>query len=375
MTTVVNIRKEPYDVYIGRPGKGQDGYFGNPFKIGDKATFGDVEISIQRREECIMAYEQWFYFKLNDPEFKARILSLKNKRLGCFCKPLPCHGDVIAEYLNNMKFSPNRDKWSNVINRTDVQELREYITDKFNDLVFVEKSHQYYLNGMELTSVSKVVERFAPKFDAKAQAERCYLKYYNDASSKYYGKTPDQILKEWKTTNKKACDKGHEKHSYNETLFDFYTGKISEIELPAENDYMSWNSIRFWEDLPTCYIPLLSECRVYDSDLGYSGTFDLLCAWDRPNVPLNQSLILVDYKSNKDLFKNFNDQRMLSPFEDMRDSPGEGHYPLQLSLYQIPLENIGCKVIDRVLIYLNESKENYGKYKLNDHTKKLKTVL
>jgi len=269
----------------------------------------------------------------------------------------------------------NKNKWSNVINREDVQELREYITSSFKDLVFKEKTHQYFLNGKELKSVSKVVESFAPKFDAKSQAERCYQRYYNDVNSKYYGKTPNQILKEWKVNNKKSCDIGHEQHSYNEVLFDFYTGKIDEIELPKEDDYMGWNSIRFWEDLPVSYIPILSECRVYNENLKYSGTFDLLCAWDRPNIPLKESLILLDFKTNKDLFKNFNDQRMLPPFEDMRDSPAEGHYQLQISLYQVPLESIGCKVLDRILIYLNESKESYGKYKMDDHTKKLINTL
>jgi hypothetical protein len=32
-TVVVNIHK-PFDVYIGRTGRGQDGYFGNPFRMG-----------------------------------------------------------------------------------------------------------------------------------------------------------------------------------------------------------------------------------------------------------------------------------------------------------------------------------------------------
>ena len=87
-TTVVNIRKEPYDVYIGRAGKGQDGYFGNPFTGHD-------------RIRVIKEYETYFYNRIkNDEEFKQRILELKGKRLGCFCKPLPCHGDIIAEYLN-----------------------------------------------------------------------------------------------------------------------------------------------------------------------------------------------------------------------------------------------------------------------------------
>ena len=33
MTKVVNLYKEPYEVYIGRSGKGKDGYFGNPIKL------------------------------------------------------------------------------------------------------------------------------------------------------------------------------------------------------------------------------------------------------------------------------------------------------------------------------------------------------
>ena len=31
-------RKEPFDIYIGRAGRGQSGYFGNPFSIGAGVT-------------------------------------------------------------------------------------------------------------------------------------------------------------------------------------------------------------------------------------------------------------------------------------------------------------------------------------------------
>lgn len=92
-TTVVNLRKEPYDVYIGRAGKGQGGYFGNPFTL--------MGSSDQERHMVLVQYRLWFEVKIKtDPEFKQRIQSLKGKRLGCFCKPKACHGDVIAEYLN-----------------------------------------------------------------------------------------------------------------------------------------------------------------------------------------------------------------------------------------------------------------------------------
>lgn len=91
-TRVVNLNESPYDVYIGRAGHGQDGYFGNPYKL----TEG-------RRGSTLEAYKRYFYERLEyDAEFKRRVLELRNKTLGCFCKPNPCHGDIIKEYLDNL---------------------------------------------------------------------------------------------------------------------------------------------------------------------------------------------------------------------------------------------------------------------------------
>jgi hypothetical protein len=90
-TTVVNIRRSEYDVYIGRAGRGHDGYFGNPYNI---MTGG--------RKQAIEMYRAYFLRRLKtDPEFAIRVEDLRGKRLGCFCAPQSCHGDIIADYLNN----------------------------------------------------------------------------------------------------------------------------------------------------------------------------------------------------------------------------------------------------------------------------------
>jgi hypothetical protein len=92
-TTVVNIRDgfPTGGVYIGRAGRGFDGYFGNP-------------VPIQRskdRDEVIVLFRQAFERRMMfDAEYRYRIEELKGRTLVCFCKPLACHGDVIAEYLN-----------------------------------------------------------------------------------------------------------------------------------------------------------------------------------------------------------------------------------------------------------------------------------
>lgn len=86
MTKVVNKKNQRFDVYIGRGST-----FGNPYVIGKDGT----------REEVIEKYRKWFYKKLNNDRFRKEVELLRGKKLGCFCKPLACHGDVIVEYLEN----------------------------------------------------------------------------------------------------------------------------------------------------------------------------------------------------------------------------------------------------------------------------------
>lgn len=78
-TKVVHCRKSKHDVYIGRPSK-----WGNPFKLKKGES----------REEVIARYRAWL---LNQPELLADLHELKGKTLGCWCSPLSCHGDVLAE--------------------------------------------------------------------------------------------------------------------------------------------------------------------------------------------------------------------------------------------------------------------------------------
>lgn len=82
-TTVVNLRNEPYDVYIGRGSK-----WGNPYYIPEDGN----------RETVIRRYKEYI---LSRPDLLAALPELKGKRLGCFCKPLACHGDILKELSDN----------------------------------------------------------------------------------------------------------------------------------------------------------------------------------------------------------------------------------------------------------------------------------
>ncbi len=108
-TRVVNIRTAPYDVYIGRPGHGLEGPFGNPLKMGQRCpacSTRDEANYHQTRASLIACYEKNILRPrmLQEPGFAARVLALRGKTLGCFCAPLPCHGDAILRVLADEEF-------------------------------------------------------------------------------------------------------------------------------------------------------------------------------------------------------------------------------------------------------------------------------
>lgn len=87
-TRVVHCMRSDFDVYIGR---GSGCKWGNPFshKHGTSAQF-----IVTSREEAIVRYREWI---LKQPKLMADLHELKGKVLGCWCAPLACHGDVLAE--------------------------------------------------------------------------------------------------------------------------------------------------------------------------------------------------------------------------------------------------------------------------------------
>lgn len=96
---IVHCKKDPYDVYCGRPS-----IWGNPFKESDGYT----------REECIDKYREWIK---TQPELLAQLTELSGKVLGCWCAPKACHCEVLAELVLEkcqLKLMPHQEE---VLNR------------------------------------------------------------------------------------------------------------------------------------------------------------------------------------------------------------------------------------------------------------------
>ena len=256
-------------------------------------------------------------------------------------------------------------KWDGIWDKPKYQEMRDKIKEEFKGLTFIEEGHKYFLGDKQFTCVSDVTHLFKRKFDSRAKSIEMHEKYKNDPTSKYYGMTPEEIEKSWKENSARACEHGSERHEFGESCYWYMTRQYDKI-LPAFKDRLTEDggfkaiypkeeaTVKFWEDLPVCFVPIAVENITYNKKLNYSGTFDMLFYYDAEldgKDPKYSGFVIFDYKTNKDLYKNYKGETLLPPFEELLDQ-SFNVYKLQLSLYEMNLNQLDFNVIARRLIWL-----------------------
>jgi len=97
--------------------------FANPYKIGKDGT----------REEVIVKYKEYIIKKLeNDKSLINELLSLKGKKLGCWCYPEICHGNILLELIDKYSLSDKIGENNKIIDNFDDTEFLK-IVNMFNN--------------------------------------------------------------------------------------------------------------------------------------------------------------------------------------------------------------------------------------------------
>lgn len=226
----------------------------------------------------------------------------------------------------------------------------EDILNFFRDLTFEPEAHIYHVNGVPTTgSVTDRIKRYYNPFDAKKKSLEISLR--DDIPQ-------EEVLASWNNAGEIARIKGNKAHLFGE-LYPFNRN------LRPQSQY-DVAIMKFWNDLPEYVIPVLTEARMYHLKYLYAGTADIILY----NTE-TQKFIIGDYKTNKDLFKNFAGEKMLSPFNNLLNCPFN-HYQLQLSYYQLLLQQIeNVEVSYRRIVWLLPNGE-YRLFDTEDYTEILK---
>jgi hypothetical protein len=198
-----------------------------------------------------------------------------------------------------------------------------------------------------LPSVSSLVESHAPKFNVEKMLPLSAEKQH----------VPVEYLRNvWRKTTEEACQLGTKTHEFLET----YTG----LQTPSTPQERA--GISFIKDILKTHRISIRELRVYSKEFLYAGTMDLPL-----EVIEGNWYEIDDYKTNGDLFKAYD---MLKPPFNMMEASPFNKYQIQLSYYQIPLEEIGLTIKKRNLIHLKED-GTYRVYELEDLTEYLKDYM
>ena len=171
---------------------------------------------------------------------------------------------------------PNRGKWSKYYDLPEIQKIREKILETYtNKLIFLEGPHEYYLDDVQYMCVSDVTHKYKP-ITGEQMAENCVKKWQRDQdpSYKYYGLTKEEILAQWAVKSGHACEYGTEVHAFGESMFYYMTGEPEKIlpecmdkfknGLPCPTNPHEEAIVKFWDDLPENYVPVLAETKVFN---------------------------------------------------------------------------------------------------------------
>lgn len=270
----------------------------------------------------------------------------------------------------------------------EVTKIRNKILREFDGLVFIEEGHKYFLDGVQLPSVSEVTHKFcAYPFNDKEQAERY---------AETHGETAQYWLDKWKFTNLVATTSGTLTHEYGEGLGWLKNGHPEFLPDSCKPKYVKEKNwliptrpkeeavLKFYNELNPNLHFVLAETKVYTGKnreltnlkQDYCGTFDILFYYKDPEDESKSGLCIFDFKTNKELKKDYSREygkMLLPPFTDLYEEP-LSYYTAQLSCYQIPLEDIGLKVIARRIVWLKDD-GNYELIGLQNVTDRLRSVL
>ena len=251
-----------------------------------------------------------------------------------------------------------------------------HITNKLykgvEKLQYNEEKHKYYLDNIELTSITKIVSQLKDNEFEAVKISNITAKKHNesyDILNTEYALSNQYFLDRWKYNSEFRMALGTYVHLFTQS-FPFFT----KYELKEEQMV-----IDFYENIPSKFIHVCNEFKMYNSEYGFAGTMDLLLYDIEENC-----FVICDWKTNNKLDEK-NSGYCAAPFDFYKNSKING-YNIQLIYYKyafeqmfkntecyIPLSLLGDYNIDRAYI-VEDNRTGISYYKVNFRVETLQLI-
>jgi len=213
-----------------------------------------------------------------------------------------------------------------------------HITNKLykgvEKLQYNEEKHKYFLDNIELTSVTKIVSNLKDNDFEAVKISNITAKKHNethDILNTEYALSNQYFLDRWKYNSEFRMALGTYVHLFTQS-FPFFT----KYELKEEEMV-----IDYFKNIPSKYIHVCSEFKMYNTEFKFAGTTDMLLYDVEDN-----SFIICDWKTNSKLDEK-NSGYCKIPFSFYKNSKVNG-YNIQLIYYKYAFEqmfkNVECYI-------------------------------
>lgn len=245
------------------------------------------------------------------------------------------------------------------------------LNDAFGDFKFFPEDHHYEYKGERVgISVTKFYAQYENEFDPSIA----------DRVAKKEGKTTAEVLQEWENKNKFACEKGSAIHNFTQALWngaELSPMQFCSIEwrgvqdMCAIIDKIAPQSLNFYKDYENKLEHIADEFVIGSREYDIASCVDDLFV-----NKLTGGLVMVDYKTNTDIYKNDKyAKKMKPPLDHLKDTT-LNHYALQVSIYKFLIETYtDLKVDEMFIVWFSENNENYEILEVPYLKKEVKEIL
>jgi len=247
---------------------------------------------------------------------------------------------------------------------TYLAEKNRHLRDKC--ITFDEGPHIYTINGdSDYMSVTTWNHSHFSHFDADKIIDKMMMSRKWGPAHKHWGKTKEQIKKEWDDNGKKASLAGTKMHYDIECYY-------NEMDVEVEEECIEWKYFEnFEEDIGQYKEPYRTEWMIWDDKLKFAGSIDMTY------INKDGTIDIYDWKRSVGIKKENRYQNALTKCIKHLPDSNYWHYCLQLNTYKALLEkNYDVKVRDMYLVCLhpNNENKNYQRIKVVDLQKEIKKL-
>lgn len=236
-------------------------------------------------------------------------------------------------------------------------EMKSLLRESFNEIRFIDESHEYFLGDKKYLGVSELIALSAPLFNKEKVAQKMAARD---------GVTMEEILVKWGIRRDFSTVCGTEFHYYVSKYLE--EGKKFPFITPIEKEIEQFH--QFWDEKNASrYEVAANEQVIYDEELELAGTVD--CIVRNKN---DGKFYLLDWKTNKTI-RHYNIyEKMLPPLEHL-DNCEYTKYSLQTSIYKAMLHrHFGDFIEGCYLVHCSEEEPTYKVIVCEDLSKEVEAM-